>query len=876
MNRSLLRRLLAASLIVSIALAAAFGLSWSDAFWEWNHVIYDWQLRQGGTEPDPDIVIVAIDQASLAEYGRWPWPRRRHAELLDRLAAAGVRAVAFDVVLAEPSRDDPAGDDRLAAAIAANGRVVLPIIVEQHGVGGQLLETLPLPAFARAAAGLGHVDIDLDHDGIARSVYLEAGLGEPFWPHLAVVLLRVVRPRVRQTLPGLRNPDAAQGSPHTWVRDHQIWLPYAGPPGTFQRVSYVDVLRDDFPLASLRDKLVLVGITVPTVDDLPIPVSGEAQPMPGVEIVANVLNTLRHGSVILPVADGWRVVLAVGLVAVLLLVYTRVAPRWALLLTLMMLIAVLLTSLVLLHSAHRWLPPSAALVSGLLAYLLWSWYRLEATVRYLSQELARLEAEPAVLPAPEGVELADAMGFLRRLLPVSGVQIRDRSGRLLERWGEPIGSPPEAARDWTRCEQGLWKCFPAGRRGYWLGVAWSGESPPDAGQCALLDELARRFRRRPRHRLLTPLELVQTRIVQVQAATARLRAMRQFIMATLAQMADGVLVVDGLGLVLLGNTRAAELLLGDDHLDPAGRGLLQLLAGLEPTGAGNLSQALRQVLLDGATVQLEARTARGHELLLQMTPFTDVSRPGRGLIVNFADITPLKASERQRRETLDFLSHDLRSPVVSIISLTQIAEQRPLPTTTQELLERIRCAAYKTLELAEAFVQLARAESLDRGMLTEVDLVFVAENALEQIRPQAEARAMRLHSRIDIDAAWLRGDGALLERALINLLGNAVKYSPRGADITLGLTCSDGGVRCWVADTGSGIPAQDIPRLFERFQRLQSRAGQPRERGAGLGLAFVKAVVDKHGGRIEVVSEPGCGSRFTLFFSEAAETRDAA
>src|SRR5699024_6357491 len=118
------------------------------------------------------------------EIGRWPWDRRVHAQIINRLHEQGARAIIMDLILSEPDRAHPDSDEALVKAIAKAGDVYLPVHVEQLHSNGQLIEVLPYAPFARAAKGLGHVDLELDADGVARSVYLRSGIGQPWWPHI--------------------------------------------------------------------------------------------------------------------------------------------------------------------------------------------------------------------------------------------------------------------------------------------------------------------------------------------------------------------------------------------------------------------------------------------------------------------------------------------------------------------------------------------------------------------------------------------------------------------------------------------------------------------------------------------------------------------
>ena len=187
---------LAGALCAIIAVAVLSG-----ALERWDNVIYDATMRlQRSAQPD-DIVIVAIDDRSLKQLGRWPWSRHVHAQLLERLTRIGVRGVGFDIMFAEAANGD-GGDTHLAGAIAANGTVVLPVFPDQESADGPLREVQPLRSFAQVAAKLGHVDTELDRDSLIRSVYLQAGLSSPVWPTLALAMLEQVAPNDWQHLPG--------------------------------------------------------------------------------------------------------------------------------------------------------------------------------------------------------------------------------------------------------------------------------------------------------------------------------------------------------------------------------------------------------------------------------------------------------------------------------------------------------------------------------------------------------------------------------------------------------------------------------------------------------------------------------------------------
>jgi len=136
--------------------------------------------------PDNNIVIVAIDEESLQTLGRWPWSRSLHAELINRLHKTGSNVIGLDILFSEP-QNDPFADELLAAAIAAHGAVILPVAPVADGNVERINLVEPL-SFFRENARLGHVDIELDSDGIARRVFLKAGIEEPRWPAFELAL----------------------------------------------------------------------------------------------------------------------------------------------------------------------------------------------------------------------------------------------------------------------------------------------------------------------------------------------------------------------------------------------------------------------------------------------------------------------------------------------------------------------------------------------------------------------------------------------------------------------------------------------------------------------------------------------------------------
>lgn len=384
-----------------VLLAVAVSSTALDLFGRVDNLIYDLGQRLAEAPPPDDIVIVAIDETSLSQLGRWPWSRRLHAALIDQLREDGARVVALDIIFAEPDTADPGADAALAEAIGRAGNVVLPILLESSRVNGQLLETPPLPQLMTHAAGLGRVHAELDPDGIARSIYLWEGVGTPFWPHFGQAVLEVAR----LPAPGLRTepPRSETVDAFALVRAEPRRVRFLGAPGHMKTLSYVQVLTGDFPPGTFRSRIVLVGATAAGMGDvLPTPVSGLAAPMSGVEFNANVVASMRSGLLVRDAA-GWLVVLVAAVVSILPLVWLpRLDPLPGLVTSLVWALAVAVSAALLPVVAQVWVPVAGAVFAILLAFPLWSWRALESANRFLDQELEVLRGELGAVETLDG------------------------------------------------------------------------------------------------------------------------------------------------------------------------------------------------------------------------------------------------------------------------------------------------------------------------------------------------------------------------------------------------------------------------------------------------------------------------------------------
>jgi diguanylate cyclase (GGDEF)-like protein len=352
-----------------------------------DQVFYDAMLQVHERPASNEIIIIAIDEKSLRQLGKWPWSRRIHARLLERLTSVGADAVGIDILFSERDQNDPHADVLLAQAIEKNGRVVLAVGPESEDDPDLISETLPLPDLAASAERLAHVDFEVDNDGICRRVFLRAGLGNPHWPALGLALLQLHHPELASGY----EPQFKKGeeSGTGWVREQPLLIAYAGPPGHIRSVSYVDVLRDRVSPEVLRGRIVMIGAKAAGLGDvLSTPLSGAHTLMSGIEVNANVLATLLDGKQLVD-AHGVGRTLYVALLILFFLLWLFFLPaRLALVGYALSFVLTLLTSASLLYIQQAWYPPVTTLLLQTILFMAWSWLDLGQVSR-LSQQLAR-------------------------------------------------------------------------------------------------------------------------------------------------------------------------------------------------------------------------------------------------------------------------------------------------------------------------------------------------------------------------------------------------------------------------------------------------------------------------------------------------------
>lgn len=342
------------------------------------------------------------------------------------------------------------------------------------------------------------------------------------------------------------------------------------------------------------------------------------------------------------------------------------------------------------------------------------------------------------------------------------------------------------------------------------------------------------------------------------AAVQRVRDMHRFVRDGLDHLPDASLVLDRQGRVFLANPAAARHwhretwnLAGEDaHALLAD---VRARAGGQPMVPPGALRAAHPMAITG-----EGEDGAGRVVLLRCVPFLDADNSHAGWMVALVDITRMRRMQGQRDEALRFISHDIREPSASILTALELARANTALLPPRQLLERIERHARNGLDLADDFVNLARAEAQPfRAEL--LDLVDMLAQAADNAWTEAHRRQLRVRLATHLEEAPCIGDRGLLARALANVLNNALKYSPAGSEVLCHVEERDAHWAVSIRDQGPGIPVEQQSRLFQPFQRLHGES-HPDVPGIGLGLLLVSTTLHRHGGTVEIDSarDSGC------------------
>jgi len=852
-------------LIILLSLTAAL-FTHNDVLWRWDNLLYDAQLSFWSRTVSDDIIIIDIDDESLKQIGRWPWPRSIHAELINQLDKESPRAIGLDIILNEPDSNNPVSDVLLARAMRKSGKVVLPVFMAQESSNATPIEALPLPEFTFNAAALGHVHIDVSDDGIARRVFLKEGIGEPHWLHYSLAVLSVSDKDIKFIAEATQKDLNTSYSPMQWSRDYPFLIPYAGPPGHFNHIGYSQVLAGLYEKDLFRDKIVLIGATAEGMGDaLPTPLSGSSGKMNGVEIIANIINAIRNDIHITEINKTWLILITLFLVALPIFIYPYLHPASTLLALFGVVISTVLLIAGLLWFFGLWIPLATALLFQVLSYPLWSWRRLDHAMRHINAELNQLTARQKSLSVRTQRNLIDEIRFISQFVPIKGWVLQDKKGNVIINDGAiPLLNLTIKAEGWCVDGYRYWSHVSYKNKPCCLGLSMGVDAIITDEEMRLLNSLLSSSLTNDSDNSRRYVEdVLQRKIQQVQSAGVEYEELRRIIDDSLSGMADGVLICSSRGQVMLSNRRAGWYLFADDDAEINGLSLNDVLPHVHQKDGENWKALLQRVLFKRERVLTHVVHKDGRNLMVEISPLRIIGDVLDGFIFNFSDISQLKASENKRTEVLNFLSHDLRAPLASMIAMIELAKNKKGENDLQNMLEGMEKQTNKTLHLAEQFLQLSRANTTENLKFYDIDFNSVVLNAIDQLWALSNKLQVTIKHEFNQELLWTRGEPDLLERAIINLLSNAIKHSAPKTTVQVKVKQSREEIHCCIIDQGSGIATEDVPHLFELFRRTKG-AGVERIQGIGLGLAFVDAVVKRHSGHVNIESKLGEGSSFCL------------
>lgn len=672
-----------------------------------GNVIYDHFMRWHGFRATHDIVIVAIDDRSLAELGGWPLKRSTYTQLVEALSAPRHRPKVLGVDLLFV---DPTADDANLAKSLQQIPAVLPLEFRIQEDEKQSYQPSPPVGPLGRVTQLGHINLSFDEDGIIRGFKAK----DHQWPHFALAMHTLGTPTQPPVLP--------EGIQRFRMVDPRVGFPM---------VSLVDAIRNETIQALLKDKYVLLGVTAPSLSDrYPTLYSGRNNAStPGVAILASILNASLQKALI-EEASPW-VVLSCAALALMVMLQSLVwlKPRQSLLLALLLMFTSLLCSYGLLSMANLWIDPIPFILVALIIQPLWAWRRLEAIVHVVAGKAADLQ----------------------QFQPAERTSQHQRTSReVVLQYGK------------------------------------------------LLDR-----------------------------AVASARSELDFLSTIIDEMPNAVAIFDTDDELILCN-RQLKTLLGT-QLIPVGTPLAEVARTLDlPMSALSHHTPERG---DAPPPVFTRVTPHGTQAFYVKNARVASPEGGTLHLVILMDITELRQSQIQRDRALQFLSHDMRTPVASIMSITQ---HDPMGKPERD---KIRHHGRALLHMMDDFILTISAEA-NTYKLQEQLLDHLLNDAIEQVSDLAHAKGIHIHDESEPNSIFIMANPRLLVRALVNLLFNAVKFSPPNSTITLAISCVNTHT-AHIDITNSVDIREDAHDLI------------PSMPGFGLGLDFVDTVIRKHNGTLQ-------------------------
>jgi two-component system phosphate regulon sensor histidine kinase PhoR len=414
-----------------------------------------------------------------------------------------------------------------------------------------------------------------------------------------------------------------------------------------------------------------------------------------------------------------------------------------------------------------------------------------------------------------------------------------------------------------------------------IAVAWTRSAERVEEAAAALEE------RRPpahlHHEGADAMGLAEHRLLEVTEAVAHeievLAEQRDEFEAILRSMTEAVVVTGRRGDVVLVNGAARRMFALDAETEYGGRAFVELCRDprLQEFVAASMSAAADDGMV---SAELQIQSPAPHHLSANAAPVRTTAGAAAAWVLVFHDITQLKSYETVRADFIANLTHEIRTPLSALCGYAEtLVAGVEDPDTQRRFLGIIERQARRLARLIDDLITLS---DLERGLsplrLERLEVRRVADEAVELMRERAERQGVILETRYADDVVHAEADRDRLNQVMINLLDNAIKYTPRDGRVTVEVRAARQGdllgketregVELAVADSGEGIPAADIPRLTERFYRVD-RARSRELGGTGLGLAIVKHIVQLHHGQLRIESRLREGTTVSVWLPAA-------
>ncbi|WP_071059269.1 CHASE2 domain-containing protein [Pelistega sp. MC2] len=363
-------------------------------------------------------------------------------------------------------------------------------------------------------------------------------------------------------------------------------------------------------------------------------------------------------------------------------------------------------------------------------------------------------------------------------------------------------------------------------------------------------------------------------INRLRSALARVRNLRQFITDSLDGMPYATAVFDADNQLLYSTAITEKYLaeLGVSYKNPLNLKEFILLI----TANENITNSVIQRIIETSTMvsdnsdtvieskeDIEFKDRANNDILIRIAnTYTSLGQYS-GFILTLIDISRIREQERQREQTLHFLSHDMRAPQSAIQALIKMQQNPQTALSLEDFLRQVNLLSRNTLNLVDNFLYLARAKNTSYQLLP-INLLDLLQNVVDNFWSIAKARQITLAIESAPDSCYIMADGTLLSRAFNNLIDNAIKYGKDGMHIALAITEENNYWHISIKDQGIGIAQEDFERIFQVFGRAPQMETK-RISGLGLGLAFVHTVIVGHQGSVTLESTQGVGTTFHIY-----------